>query len=74
MKPTLSYNVKVPRSKKKRIWKKWGLKQGEYRVSANVKTNDQDWYRISYTVNLLRCVAKGGRIAKIPIMSSVSPT
>jgi hypothetical protein len=69
MQPILYSSIKVPRSKKKRIWKKWGLKRGEYRVSANVKTNDRNWYRyrVSYTVNLLRCVAKGERKAKIPI-------
>jgi len=65
MTPTLYYNLKVPRSKKKRIWKKWKLnKNGKYTVSAMVKKGNK-CYRMSYTL-ILRSLAKNRRI-QIPV-------
>ena len=60
------YTIKIPRSRKKRIWKKWGISKGFYTASYYAKEGvDGKWGRPTRTVKLLDCIKKGETRARI---------
>jgi len=69
MKPSLYYNLVVPRSKKRRIWKKWGIsKGGRYGMSYYLKTESGTAYKVSYDLTLK--APRRGRILKILLITN----
>jgi len=69
---TLQYKLTVPRSKKKRIWKKRGLsKNGRYHMGYYIKTEPSSWYKISYDITIKPPCE--GRVVKIPLATNSIP-
>ena len=63
------FKIKVPRSNKKRIWKKWGLSKEIYSLNFWTKEGTEEWLNIKSPLSIKMYRQKGTRVAKIPILN-----